>query len=578
MNPKQRDKLIDLDKYEFVKKISESASSTCNLVKNKEDSKNYILQTIKLNDADYNDDSNEQKTMINNFICTLSQFNHSTFNKFLGYSNHDLDGKENTSILTEYEANGSLSELFKNEQEYNIQNTKRQIILTGIARSMMLLSKYNMINGNLNPENILLDENFSPHLSNFCTNQLNIYQGTIYSAPEILQTQQFDKKSDVYSFSLIMYQILTSSEPYAELKLLSNLHISSKIIENYRPKFPDSVNESLKKLIEQCWSGEPEKRPSFETIFFKLAYDKNFYLEGVDEIEVNQYINSIKDDLILCTICHENIDKKDLVYFSSRSYHKHCVKCLICGKQNDQNEDKNDFVCVTPKLFFCDQHYAEIEETKQMPQNVVSEYKEQILDKIIDDSFDPPYFNNDNITEYETNEIFIDSEMIDNSFQMNQPFEYFFPTVKFHFEKSPEEINIVEFQKLLNEMFGDEAVIFRVEKGSTILKIAFLALIENSEIAKKFRKKIAVLKDKLKSAFGQSIVGNFSENPKIKIPKDEDIKKFYDQQSTNFFQTISSLDIKPKEIREKIISKRKGKEINKDIEFVFKNTSIHNNK
>ena len=37
-----------------------------------------------------------------------------------------------------------------------------------------------------------------------------------------------------------------------------------------RPKLPPGLNLALKELIEECWAGEPEKRPTFSTICEKL--------------------------------------------------------------------------------------------------------------------------------------------------------------------------------------------------------------------------------------------------------------------------------------------------------------------
>ena len=103
--------MIDISKYEVVNKIFISSFSTYELVKNQEDSKNYILQTISV------DDTQNQKGVINDYISTLSQFDHPTFTKFLGFSDHDLSEKNNISLLFEYTPNASLLEIFESIQK-----------------------------------------------------------------------------------------------------------------------------------------------------------------------------------------------------------------------------------------------------------------------------------------------------------------------------------------------------------------------------------------------------------------------------------------------------------------------------
>lgn len=76
-----------------------------------------------------------------------------------------------------------------------------------------------------------------------------------------------------------------------------------------RPEFTVPIKESLKKLIIQCWSDDPNERPTFDEIFKKLAFnledsvydvfeddeDYKFYLDGVDVDEVLNYAYEISE-------------------------------------------------------------------------------------------------------------------------------------------------------------------------------------------------------------------------------------------------------------------------------------------
>ena len=92
----------------------------------------------------------------------------------------------------------------------------------------------------------------------------------LYLAPEILKTQQNMPKSDVYSFALIFYEILSNESPFK--KINNYLKYLSKIVnENYRPSFDKTcINEGARLLIEKCWSENPSDRLSFSEIIWSF--------------------------------------------------------------------------------------------------------------------------------------------------------------------------------------------------------------------------------------------------------------------------------------------------------------------
>ena len=67
------------------------------------------------------------------------------------------------------------------------------------------------------------------------------------------------------------------------------------MIEKVHPSFKYPIPDCYRDLIEDCWSFQPEKRPTIETIVQNLKNDERFLQIGVDEDVFFDYINDIDD-------------------------------------------------------------------------------------------------------------------------------------------------------------------------------------------------------------------------------------------------------------------------------------------
>jgi serine/threonine protein kinase len=116
-------------------------------------------------------------------------------------------------------------------------------------------------------------------------------QTPLWMAPEMLLGKPFDEKADVYSFGIILWQLLTREEPFAEFTELepfikvrhgalavvfpcSCLRLTALIqavaVSGYRPPIPPGTNPRLAFLISKCWHALPALRPSFSEIDTQL--------------------------------------------------------------------------------------------------------------------------------------------------------------------------------------------------------------------------------------------------------------------------------------------------------------------
>lgn len=121
-----------------------------------------------------------------------------------------------------------------------------------------------------------------------------------YAAPEILNSQSPSKESDVYSFALIIYELMTKEKPLSHLKTTNEIFFEV-VARSGRPKFPEEEEEEevpccFREMIEACWSQEPKQRPTFEQIVHVLKTDKRFLNNGVNEEEFFKYVDMIENN------------------------------------------------------------------------------------------------------------------------------------------------------------------------------------------------------------------------------------------------------------------------------------------
>lgn len=279
-------KEVSLEQFSLIKYIKRDPQrkKLLIIIEDKETKKQYFANSC------YDEDSENE---LRHELHFLEKYCHSTFTNLIGYSEIDFFRRKCFTLIYEYAVNDSLQSLL---DKGTLDNTQRQIILVGICRGMMLLHANRTIIRSLKPTNILIDENFHPRISNF-TYAEQIEDGKeifydigsiYYMAPEIYCGGEVDISSDVFSFAILMFQVVTNSvKPYIYMEERSIFDLGVRPVFNVPVKIP------IKSLIERCWSGDPDERPTFEELFHKLAFESEFFLDDVNTDKLLSYVNSI---------------------------------------------------------------------------------------------------------------------------------------------------------------------------------------------------------------------------------------------------------------------------------------------
>lgn len=88
-------------------------------------------------------------------------------------------------------------------------------------------------------------------------------------APEVLKNEAYTEKCDCFSFGIVLCELFSREELYKDMTVLQIRFMVRT--QSLRPNLPNFFPLDLKKLIEQCWSVNPEERPSFQVILKVLS-------------------------------------------------------------------------------------------------------------------------------------------------------------------------------------------------------------------------------------------------------------------------------------------------------------------
>ncbi|KAK7372855.1 hypothetical protein VNO80_06243 [Phaseolus coccineus] len=111
------------------------------------------------------------------------------------------------------------------------------------------------------------------------TRQASIHHVGRYVAPEVYRNEEYDTKVDVFSFALILQEMIEGCPPfYAK----PENKVPKAYVENEQPPFtalPKLYAHGLKQLIEECWDEKPHKRPTFRQIIGSLEEINNHLIQ-----------------------------------------------------------------------------------------------------------------------------------------------------------------------------------------------------------------------------------------------------------------------------------------------------------
>ncbi|MBA0774995.1 hypothetical protein Gotri_010161 [Gossypium trilobum] len=223
------------------------------------------VKIIRVPDDDNGDLATRLEKQFDREVNLLSRLHHQNVIKFIAACRKPPV----YCVITEYLSEGSLRAYLHKLDHKSLPLKKLIVIALEVARGMEYIHSQGVIHRDLKPENVLIDQDFHMKIADFGIACEEAYcdlladdPGTYrWMAPEMIKRKSYGRKVDVYSFGLMLWELVAGTIPYEDMNPIQAAF--AVVNKNLRPVIPKDCPPAMRALIEQCWSLNPEKRPEF---------------------------------------------------------------------------------------------------------------------------------------------------------------------------------------------------------------------------------------------------------------------------------------------------------------------------
>ncbi|GKV19645.1 hypothetical protein SLEP1_g29874 [Rubroshorea leprosula] len=221
-------------------------------------------------------------------VAVWHKLDHPNVTKFvgasMGTSNLKIPSKDSADgqnslpsraccVVVEYLPGGTLKQyLIKNRRKKLAFKVVIQLALD-LSRGLSYLHSKKIVHRDVKTENMLLDSQRTLKIADFGVARVEAQNpkdmtgetGTLgYMAPEVLDGKPYNRRCDVYSFGICLWEIYCCDMPYPDLSFAD---VSSAVVrQNLRPEIPRCCPSSLANIMRKCWYANADKRPEMDKV------------------------------------------------------------------------------------------------------------------------------------------------------------------------------------------------------------------------------------------------------------------------------------------------------------------------
>ncbi|KAG0470554.1 hypothetical protein HPP92_017254 [Vanilla planifolia] len=206
-------------------------------------------------------------------VSLMKKLRHPNILLFMGA----VFSQQRLCIITEFLPRGSLFRLLQRNTT-KLDWRKRVHMALDIARGMNYLHHCNppIIHRDLKSSNLLVDKNWTVKVGDFGLSRLKhetylttkTGKGTPQWMAPVLRNEPSDEKSDVYSYGVILWELVTEKIPWDNLNSMQV--IGAVGFMNQRLELPNDCDPRWASIVESCWQIDPQYRPSFLELLERL--------------------------------------------------------------------------------------------------------------------------------------------------------------------------------------------------------------------------------------------------------------------------------------------------------------------
>ncbi|KAJ1425103.1 Serine-threonine/tyrosine-protein kinase, catalytic domain [Sesbania bispinosa] len=214
-------------------------------------------------------------------VDILSKIQHKNVIKFIGACT-----KPNLYLVTEYLSGGNMYD-FLHIQKVILTLPSLLKVAIDVSEGMNYLHQRDIIHRDLKAANLLMDEKGVVKVADFGVARLQDQSGIMtaetgtyrWMAPEVIEHKPYNHKADVFSFGIVLWELLTGKLPYEHL---SPLQAAVGVVQkDLRPEIPRDTHPKLVELLLWCWHKDPSLRPDFSEILMFLQHITKTVLGGI---------------------------------------------------------------------------------------------------------------------------------------------------------------------------------------------------------------------------------------------------------------------------------------------------------